>query len=122
MIHLEQIQELETKINKAVDLIKVLKEENQALKRTIGSSQNRMQELEKMVAEFKGDQDEIERHILRALENLEHLEDEIIDTENKEEIENRSEEEQNKVEPAPQNKDLPFNDTEKENGDVRIKN
>ncbi len=114
MIHLEQIRQLEIKINKAVDLIRILKEENQALKRTIDSSQNRMQELEKMVSEFKNDQDEIEKLILRALKNLDNLEDEIIYTENKEEIENNTEDEQNKVEPTTQSKDGKKNEENKE--------
>ncbi|MBA7626466.1 hypothetical protein ES703_33915 [subsurface metagenome] len=80
MIRLEQIRLLESKVNKAVELIKVLREENQALKKTLDSSQNRMQELEKMVEEFKSDQDEIEQYILKALKNLDHLEDELTDS------------------------------------------
>jgi chromosome segregation ATPase len=75
MINLEQIRILESKVNKAVELIKVLTEENNALKATIDSSQTKMQELEQLVEEFKSDQDEIEKGILRALDNLEQLED-----------------------------------------------
>ena len=83
MISLDQIKSLESKINKAVELIKMLREENRALNGTIDSSQKKMQELEKLVDNFKADQSEIEQGILRALKNLDHLEDEITDGEEK---------------------------------------
>jgi chromosome segregation ATPase len=79
MINLEQIQKLEARVNKAVELIKTLKAENQSLRRTLDSAQNRMEELETLVKDFKSDQKDIERSILRALENLNELEDEISD-------------------------------------------
>ena len=81
MINLEQIQKLEARVTKAVELIKTLKTENQSLRQTLDSAQNRMQELESLVKDFKTDQKDIERSILRALENLNELEDEINDTE-----------------------------------------
>jgi len=77
MINLEQIQKLEARVNKAVELIRSLKTENQNLRRTLDSAQSRMQELEQLVGEFKNDQKDIEQSILRALENLNELEDEI---------------------------------------------
>jgi hypothetical protein len=77
MISLEQIRLLEAKVTKAVELIKSLREENASLRRTLDSAQGRMQELEKLVGEFKADQKEIERGVLRAIESLEELEDEI---------------------------------------------
>ncbi|UCF96411.1 MAG: cell division protein ZapB [Spirochaetaceae bacterium] len=81
MINLEQIQKLEARVTKAVELIKTLKTENHSLRQTLDSAQNRMQELESLVKDFKTDQKDIERSILRALENLNELEDEINDTE-----------------------------------------
>ena len=79
MINLAQIQKLEARVTKAVELIKALKAENQSLRGTLDSAQSRMQELEALVDDFKGDQKDIEECILRALENLNELEDEIGD-------------------------------------------
>ncbi len=81
MIHLDQIRLLESKTIKAIELINMLREENKALKKTIDTSQGRMEELENLVQEFKSDQDEIEQSILRAMKNLEQLEDEITEPE-----------------------------------------
>jgi hypothetical protein len=77
MIRLDQIKLLESKVNKAVEQIRLLREENKALKRSVEKSQARMQELEGLVGRFKSDQDEIEQGILRALKNLDKLEDEV---------------------------------------------
>lgn len=81
MIHLDQIRLLESKTIKAIELINMLREENKALKKTIDTSQGRMEELENLVQEFKSDQDEIEQSIVRAMKNLEQLEDEITEPE-----------------------------------------
>lgn len=80
MINLEQIQKLEARVTKAVQLIKSLKTENQSLRQTLDSAQTRMQELEDRINNFKSDQKDIEQSILRALENLNQLEDEINDS------------------------------------------
>jgi septal ring factor EnvC (AmiA/AmiB activator) len=77
MIRLDQIKNLESKVNRAVEQIRLLREENKALKRTVEKSQARMGELEGLVSRFKSDQDEIEQGILRALKNLDKLEDEV---------------------------------------------
>jgi len=77
MINLEQIQKLEARVTKAVQLIKTLKTENQSLRQTLDKAQSRMQELEDRINNFKSDQKDIEQSILRALENLNELEDEI---------------------------------------------
>lgn len=95
MISLEQIRLLEAKINKAVELIKSLKDENKALRRTVNSAQARMHELEKLVGDFKSDQQEIEQCILRALENLDRLEEEVVEKKGRREH-------QAKAEPAPE--------------------
>jgi chromosome segregation ATPase len=80
MINLEQIQKLESRVTKAVQLIKTLKTENQSLRETLDSAQSRLQELEERITNFKSDQKDIEQSILRALENLNELEDEINDS------------------------------------------
>jgi FtsZ-binding cell division protein ZapB len=75
MISLEQIRLLEGKISRAIDLIRVLKEENTTLRRGLDSAQARMKELETLVEGFKSDQKEIESVIVRTLKNLDDLED-----------------------------------------------
>jgi hypothetical protein len=75
MISLEQIRLLEAKISRAIELIRVLKEENAALRKGLDSAQRRMKELEGLVDGFKSDQHEIEAVILRTLKNLDELED-----------------------------------------------
>jgi hypothetical protein len=75
MIGLEQIRLLEGKISRAIDLIRVLKEENAALRKGLDSAQHRMKELETLVEGFKTDQKEIESVIVRTLKNLDELEE-----------------------------------------------
>ena len=50
------------------------------LRQTLDSAQARMQELEDRLNNFKSDQKDIEQSVLRALENLNELEDEINDS------------------------------------------
>jgi FtsZ-binding cell division protein ZapB len=85
MISLQQIQKLEARVTRAVELIQSLKEENESLRRTLDSAQGRMQELERLVGEFKADQKEIEQGILRAISSLDRLEDELGETAEEEE-------------------------------------
>ena len=75
MITLEQIRLLEGKITRAIELIRVLKEENSTLRRGLESAQKRMKELETLVDGFKADQREIETVIVRTLHNLDELEE-----------------------------------------------
>jgi len=83
MISLEQIRLLEARVVKAVELINTLKAENNSLRAAIDSAQSRMQDLEKLVGDLKTDQREIERGILRAIENLDQLEDEVVEDEDR---------------------------------------
>jgi chromosome segregation ATPase len=75
MITLEQIRLLESKITRAIELIRVLKDENGTLRRGLESAQKRMKELESLVDGFKADQREIESVIVRTLHTLDELED-----------------------------------------------
>ncbi len=75
MISLEQIRLLESKITRAIELIRVLKEENSTLRKGLESAQKRMKELESLVDGFKTDQKEIESAIVRTLAHLDELED-----------------------------------------------
>jgi hypothetical protein len=78
MITLEQIRLLEGKITRAIDLIRVLKEENGTLRKGLESAQKRMKELETLVDGFKADQKEIESVIVRTLHNLDELEENAV--------------------------------------------
>jgi len=75
MITLEQIRLLENKITRAIELIRVLKEENSTLRKGLESAQRRMKELELLVEGFKTDQREIESVIVRTLQHLDELEE-----------------------------------------------
>jgi chromosome segregation ATPase len=75
MITLEQIHILEDQVNKALEVIKKLQKENDTLRSTLESSQNKIEELETRVNAFKEDQDEIEQGIINVLSTLNELED-----------------------------------------------
>ncbi len=75
MISLEQIRLLEGKITRAIELIRVLKDENATLRRGLDSAQKRMKELESLVDGFKADQKEIESVIVRTLRHLDDMEE-----------------------------------------------
>ena len=75
MISLEQIRLLESKISRAIELIRILKDENGTLRKGLESAQKRMKELESLVDGFKTDQREIESVIVRTLHNLDELEE-----------------------------------------------
>jgi peptidoglycan hydrolase CwlO-like protein len=75
MITLEQIRLLESKITRAIELIRVLKDENSTLRKGLESAQKRMKELESLVDGFKTDQKEIESVIVRTLQHLDDLEE-----------------------------------------------
>lgn len=77
MISLEQIRTLETKVHKAVNMLTAVQEENQLLRSKLGTYENRIEELEFMIEEFKEDQSEIEQGIISALNHLDHLEDAV---------------------------------------------
>ncbi len=77
MLRLEQIKLLESKVNKAVEIISKLREENRTLRAGLTSAQKKIDELEDLVNSFKSEQEEIEEGIIRALNSLDKLEDEI---------------------------------------------
>lgn len=77
MITLEHIRKLDQKVSAAITTISALRGENEALKEKLGDYEKRIQELEKLVDEFKEDQSEIEQGILNALSQLDKLEDDM---------------------------------------------
>jgi chromosome segregation ATPase len=77
MIELRHIQELEKRVHAALELIGSLRGENAELKSKLEGYQGRIDELERLVNEFKEDQGAIEEGILRALRKLDSLEDTV---------------------------------------------
>ncbi len=77
MSNLNQIQALEQKVIKAVELINRLRDENESLRARVKSAQPKIQELESMVNTYKQEQDAIEKGILKVLSKLDKLEDEV---------------------------------------------
>jgi len=102
MITLEQMRLLETKIGKAVEMIRSLKEENKTMRRAVNSAQGRMRELEKLVDNFKSDQQEIEQCVVRALDNLDRLEEEVAEKKGR-----RGEAKADAAKPEPEAQGLP---------------
>jgi len=79
MINLQQIKDLEARVDTAVGLIERLRKENAALKGTLAGSQKKIKDLEALVRSFRDDQEEIEGIIVSTLTKLERLEDEVSD-------------------------------------------
>jgi len=82
MVSLEQVQLLESRVAKAIDYVRKIKEENAALSNErvnliekLDSSQKRLGELELLVMRFKDDQGRIEDGIISALDRLSQFEE-----------------------------------------------
>jgi len=70
MVTLEQIRQLDARVHRAVELIGKLKEENTTLKNRLSEYQDRIEELEVLISNFKEDQSEIEQGIANVLTQL----------------------------------------------------
>jgi len=82
MISLEQVQELETKVAKAIEYVQKVNAENAALsseraslQQKLDANQKRLEELELLVMRFKEDQGRIEDGIVAALDRLSQFEE-----------------------------------------------
>ncbi len=80
MLSLDQVRLLEDRVEKAVNRIRLLSEENTRLKLDLQQKGLRVSELENLVRAFKDDQGRIEEGILNALEQLSAFEDTVIQT------------------------------------------
>lgn len=85
MLTIDQVRQLESRVEKAVSKITSLLEEreqlnseNLRLRDQLSTLQNRVSELEKIVQTFKEDQGKIEQGILSALDKLSAFEDSIL--------------------------------------------
>ncbi len=76
MVTLEKILKLDAMVQDAVDLIDLLREENDSLRKKHEDHQKRIKKLEACISDFKRDQTEIERGILNALSRLEEIDSE----------------------------------------------
>ena len=99
MLRVEQIKLLESRVNKAIEIISKLREENKTLRAGLLSAQKKIDELEDLVNSFKSEQEEIEAGIIRALNSLDKLEDEI--KEEREDTTITSQEKEEKTEKQP---------------------
>ena len=75
MLNLDQVRLLENKVERAVQMIKNLHTEKDALKKEIEARDRRISELEKLIIVFKDDQSKIEEGIINALNQLSAFED-----------------------------------------------
>ena len=80
MVTLEQIRNLEAKVQRAVAYIADLKDENTVLQKNLEKYRKRIDELEVLITEYKEDQNAIETGIKNALFHLDKLEDSIAKT------------------------------------------
>jgi predicted nuclease with TOPRIM domain len=75
MVSLEQVKLLESRVTNTIEYIKKITGENLKLKEKLDSYQNRIEELEVLVQQFKENQGKIEDGILSALDRLNQFED-----------------------------------------------
>lgn len=75
MLNLDQVRLLESKVERAVQMIKTLHTEKDSLKKEIEARDKRISELEKLIVAFKDDQSKIEEGIINALTQLSAFED-----------------------------------------------
>jgi len=75
MVSLEQVKLLETKVIKTIEHVKKVTEENTLLKGRLDSCQQRIDELEVLVKQFREEESRIEDGILSALDRLNQFED-----------------------------------------------
>jgi chromosome segregation ATPase len=77
MVTLDQIRNLEAKVQRTVAYISELKDENSLLQKNLEKYRERIDELEVLINGYKEDQNEIEQGIMSALSHLDRLEDDI---------------------------------------------
>jgi chromosome segregation ATPase len=77
MISLEQVNALESRVEKAVALIASLRSENESLRSGLATAVSRVTELEARIVDFQKDQGRIEEGIVEALRKLDFFEDTV---------------------------------------------
>jgi len=77
MISIEQVRLLGARVERFIEHVDKVTEENAALKTKLDACQKRIDELEVLIQRFKEDQAKIEDGILSALDRLNKFEDEM---------------------------------------------
>ncbi len=77
MLRLEQVNALESRVEKAVALIASLRSENESLRTGLATAVSRVTELEARIVDFQKDQARIEEGIVEALRKLDFFEDTV---------------------------------------------
>lgn len=77
MISLEQVNSLESRVEKAVALIASLRSENASMRSGLTAAESRVAELEGLIQDFQKDQARIEEGIVEALRKLDSFEDSV---------------------------------------------
>ncbi len=75
MVTLDQIRQLDSRVHRAIELITKLREENYTLKNRLAEYQDRIEELEVLISNFKEDQGAIEQGIVAAITSLDRLDE-----------------------------------------------
>lgn len=78
MVSLEQIHKLEERVSQAVSTILKLREENSTLRQKLEKCQEKIDQFELLIAQYRDSQKEIEEGILNTLRQLDHLEDDAL--------------------------------------------
>ena len=77
MISLDQLRILQSKVSMMVQKYRTIVEENELLKRKLRGYEQRVSEMESHYSTIKEDQNEMEKTILSALEELDKIEDQF---------------------------------------------
>ncbi|GAB1433388.1 hypothetical protein MASR2M29_20140 [Spirochaetota bacterium] len=77
MLSLEQLRTLESRVEKAVNLISSLRGENTSLREGLAAAETRINELEKLISHFQNEQTKIEEGIIDILRKLDVFEDRV---------------------------------------------
>ena len=98
MLKIDQILLLEKRVQTVIEHLRILREENAALKEKIAHYEGNIEELESRIASFADNQSAIEEGILKTLHQLDGIEDMITSTP----MESRMVEQAGQAEPLPE--------------------
>lgn len=88
MLSLDQVNLLESKVEKAVELIRSLSAEKDNFKAVLAEKDSKIAELEKLILTFKDEQSKIEEGITNALDRLSAFEDSLLNNSSSVQTEN----------------------------------
>ena len=106
MISVEQIKQLQAKVQSAVDVIHKLRSENSLLASKLSGYEKRIEELEVFIESYKRDQSSIEEGIVAALKKLDSLEESVLSDSNNDSVDQEKEKEEESVDSVVNKKEL----------------